>query len=247
MIPSRPSRWFRRWFAGHARGRIARTFASVRVAGLERAREALRAGPTVTVSNHTAWWDPLVILWLTETLLGVESYAMMDARNLRRLPFFGLVGAFGVDLDDPRDGALAMRYAAKLLDRPARTVWVFAQGAERPVTARPLGFRRGAAEVARIAKAPTLPVALRYEFGGEERPTLFIAFGEPIEPTRDVHAGHAAHEGAVTALLDTLDADPRDGAIARYIPVLAVAPGAVGRLAERCLAAMTRGLAGVPR
>ena len=37
------------------------------------------------------------------------------------------------------DGASAMRYAARLLDRPRRLVWIFPQGAERPVTLRPLG------------------------------------------------------------------------------------------------------------
>lgn len=247
MIPSRPWGWFKRWFAGHARKRLARTFASVRVADLSRARAALRDGAVVAVSNHTSWWDPLVILWLTEEVLRADCYAMMDAKNLRRLPFFGLVGAFGVDLDDPRDGALAMRYAARLLDRPGRAVWVFAQGRERPVSARPLGFLRGAAEVSRVAKAPTVPVALRYEFGGEERPTLFVSVGEPIAPSRDVIALRDAHEAAVTALLDALDADLREGSLDRYEAVIASGGSALGPLAERALVAMTRRRAGVPR
>lgn len=247
MIPSRPWGWFKRWFAGHARKRLTESFGAVRIAGLDRARAALERGPVVAVSNHTSWWDPLVILWLTEEVLRADCYAMMDARNLRRLPFFGLVGAFGVELDDPRDGALAMRYAVKLLDRPGRAVWVFAQGRERLVTARPLGFLRGAAEVSRVAKAPSLPVAFRYEFGGEERPTLYVSVGDPIAPSRDVAALRDAQEAAVTALLDALDADLRDGSLDRYEPALSSMPGAFGALAERCLVAMTRRRAGVPR
>ncbi len=246
MIAARKSRWFRRWFAGHAEGRMRATFASVEIAGVAKLRAALDAGPVVVVSNHTAWWDPLVILWLTNHLLRCDSYALMNAANLRRLPFFGLVGALGVDLTDPRDGALAMRHAVKLLGGARRAVWVFAQGDERPISLRPLGFLRGSAEVSRVAKRPAVPFAFRYEFGPDERPTLFIAVGEVIPPSRDVAALRDAHEAAVTALLDRLDADLAARTLDAYVPVMSHAPGAVAQLAERCLAAMTRPFAKVP-
>ena len=247
MIPSKKSRAFTWWFARHARGRIEETFSAARVAGLSHALDALKSGPILAVSNHTSWWDPLVILWLTNHVLDADSYAMMNAANLRRLPFFGLVGAFGIDLDDPRDGALAMRYAVKLLSAPRRAVWVFAQGDERPITLRPLGFLRGAAEVSRVAKAPAVPFAFRYEFGPDERPTLYVAVGPAIAPARDVAALRDAQEAAVTALLDTLDADLRAGTLDAYVPLLRRPVSRAGALAERCLAAMTRGRAGVPR
>lgn len=247
MIPSEKSPRFTRWFAAHARGRIQGTFAEARVSGRAHALAALDRGPVIAVSNHTAWWDPLVILWLTNEVMGADSYAMMNAANLRRLPFFGLVGAFGVDLDDPRDGALAMRYAAKLLSVKRRAVWIFAQGDERPISLRPLGFRRGSAEISRVAKAPTLPVALRYEFRGDERPTLLVAFGEALEPSRDVEALHRAHEAAVTSLLDVIERDLQANALDDYEPLLRAGDSAMGRLAERALAWMTRPLARIPR
>ncbi|MFO0631036.1 MAG: lysophospholipid acyltransferase family protein [Polyangiales bacterium] len=158
VIPARKHRWFTRWFTAQARGRLRRTFSSVRVQGLDALRALTDAEPLVVVSNHTAWWDPLVVLYLQE-LLANETYAMMNAQNLERLPFFALVGAFGVDVANPADGASAMRYAARLLDRPRRLVWIFPQGAERPVTLRPLGFRlaaprsRGSRSAARCPSA----------------------------------------------------------------------------------------------
>ena len=84
----------------------------------------------LVVSNHTAWWDPLVAILLSHRILNTDGFALMDAKNLRRLPCFGRVGAFGVDLDDQRDGARAIRYAAKLLIAKElsrrRLVWIFA-------------------------------------------------------------------------------------------------------------------------
>lgn len=201
MIPADKQRLFNAWFASHARGRIHRSFARVRVRGLDRARALSAGSPLLVISNHTSWWDPLVILHAAHHLLAVDGYALMDAKNLRRLPFFALVGAFGVDLGDAEDGERVIGYAADLLDRPGRLVWIFPQGRERPITERPLAFKRGSAEIARrAAGAVTVPAALRYEHAGTERPDLYLSFGEPV-----AEAGVAAHEDAVAAEMERID------------------------------------------
>jgi 1-acyl-sn-glycerol-3-phosphate acyltransferase len=198
MIPASKQRHFNAWFAAHARGRIEKSFASMRVHGLAHARDLAREAPLLVVSNHTSWWDPLVILHASQHLLGTDGHALMDAQNLRKLPFFALVGAFGVDLGDPSDGAAAIRYAARLLDRPGRLVWVFPQGRERPITERPLAFRAGSAEIARVAKrAITLPAALRYEHASTERPVLYLSFGDRLAAERDPARGRELQERAV--------------------------------------------------
>lgn len=240
MTPARKRAWFRRWFAGHVAGRMRRAFETVRVAGLQHLRDALASGPVVVVSNHVSWWDPMVALVLTERVVPCDSYAMMDERNLRRLPFLGLIGGFGVDLTSASDGAAVIRYAARLLDGPGRAVWVFPQGRERPHTERPLGFRAGSAEVARVAKAATVPLALRYEFMHTERPHLLVDVGEALPHQRDVQAGRERHERHVTEALDRIDTALREGALDRYETVLRAPEPVVGPLAERALAWLTR-------
>ena len=206
MIPPRRSRPFSSFFAWHARKRVARTFESLRVRGLDDARARLARAPLLVVSNHTSWWDPLMAIVVSHQL-GAEAYAMMDARNLRRLPFFAWIGAFGVDLDDPRDGARAIRLAAKLLDRPGKLVWIFAQGEERLVTERPLAFRAGSAEVARLAKhADVIPVGLRYEMGGVERPTAMVSIGPSVPRSHSRDDTRVAQERAVEHELDEIEA-----------------------------------------
>lgn len=248
MIPARKSRFFNAWFAGHARSRIHGAFGAVRVRGLGLARAAAARGPLLIVSNHTSWWDPLVVLHLSEHVLRTDGYALMDAKNLRRLPFFALVGGFGIELDRPSDGAAGMKYAARLLDQPGRLVWVFPQGRERPVSARPLDFRAGSAEIARIARrAEAMPAALRYEFGAEERPHLYVSFGEPLAPTRDVVQGRQEQERAVTRELDrverALGGDAE--ATAEFETIYRTRVSLLGALAERLLARMTRRRAGL--
>lgn len=245
MIPAKRSDWFNAWFSGHARSRIHATFQEVRAFGLAEARALAAEAPLLILSNHTSWWDPLVAIHASTHLLGTEGHAMMDAKNLRRLPFFALVGAFGVDLDKPSDGAAAMRYAARLLDGPRKMVWVYPQGRERPVTERPLGFRPGSAEIARVAKkARILPVGLRYEHGGAEKPSLWMSFGPPLTAERDTTKGRMLQEEAVTAELDRIDraiVAERDGDVQSAFEVLhRIEPSRVAAFMERMLAAMTR-------
>lgn len=239
MIPARPHRLFARFFAHHARSRIRGAFQEVRVHGATEARAVADAAPLLVACNHTAWWDPLVALYLSRYVLEVEPFALMDATNLRRLPFFGRVGAFGVDLGDAADGARGIRYAARLLRAPRTAVWLFPQGDERPIT-EPLVFRPGSAEIARLARGcRVLPVALRYEHGKTERPSLWVSFGESLEPRRDVVAGRSAQEAAVARELARIDATLRSGDASTFATTHAAVPSFFGTLAERILARLT--------
>lgn len=206
MIPAEKRPWFSRWLARHAERRLRRTFAEVHVAGLEVVRDLARTRPVLVVANHTAWWDPMLVLMLSERVLGLDGYALMDATNLRRFRFFALVGAFGVDLGDPRDGARAIRHAARLLDRPGRAVWMFPQGGERPLH-EPLVFRPGAAHIARLAPhAVVVPLGLTYAFGATERPRAWAAFGPPLEPASHPSDAVRAQCDAVTQQLQRIQA-----------------------------------------
>jgi 1-acyl-sn-glycerol-3-phosphate acyltransferase len=231
MIPARTSRPFLWWFGRVAERRIHRQFSALRVRGLERARRALEVAPVLVVSNHTSYWDALLVIQLAVRVLGARTFAMMDAKNLRRLPFFALVGAFGVDRTSALDGARSIRYAAKLLRSPGVIVWIFAQGAERPVSARPLGFHGGTTAVARLAAgAHVLPVALRYEYGEEPGATAWISIGEPTR---------ADHEAAVTSELDVIER-ALAGEDAEFATLFTQREGLGMRAAQAMLALVTR-------
>jgi 1-acyl-sn-glycerol-3-phosphate acyltransferase len=243
VIPANKQPRFARWFAGRCRARLAADFHRVEAHGLGHLRAALAEAPVLLVSNHVSWWDAVLAVTLGHLHLDCDGYAMMDARNVRRLPFFARVGGFGVDRGD--GDAAALEYAAGLLDRPGRMVWVFPQGDERPATLRPLGFRRGAAVVARAApSARVVPLALRYEVGHWPRPCAHLAFGPGRAARDDVEDERAAQEAGVAALLDRLD-DHLCGRAAlpfetlvegRRQPLAAFAEATLARVSRRHLA-----------
>lgn len=241
MIPAAKSPAFNRWFSRHAEQRIRAHFSAVRLAGRHHLADALATGPVLVVSNHCSWWDPLWLLALSNRIVVADAYAMMDAKNLERLPFFAKVGAFGVDRARPDDGARSVRYAARLLDAPGKVLFVFPQGEERASTLRPLGFLGGSAAIARVARrAAVVPMAVRYEHGGEPRPVLYASLGVPLARHEDVEAGRGAQEAAVTAELERIDTLLVRGEGA-FETLWTTPPSVWERWAERALAWWTRG------
>ena len=156
MIPHKKSALFIRWFAKQVEKQIRKTFSAVHIKGLSNLQEAVNDGPVLAVSNHLSWWDPMFIIVIGHRLIRADAYAMMDAKNLKRLPFLGRIGGFGVELDNPRDNKRVLKYTAGLLNEPGRLVWMFPQGEERPSTAPIDDFKRGAALIAAMSGVPNV-------------------------------------------------------------------------------------------
>ena len=159
-----------------------------------------RGPPMLMVVNHSSYWDALMIVWLSERVLRVPGYAWMHLHNLARLPFFRLLGAFGVDGQTPGDIKAALAYVQQRLESGPCALWIFAQGDEKPAARRPLAFAGGSAWIARRSpSAQVIPVALHYGFGPAQKPEVRICFGAPLLADKGTPA---QHEQAVTALLD---------------------------------------------
>lgn len=242
MIPARKSRLLSRWFSGHVAGRIRRTFQRVEIRGLENLERAVVQGSVLVVSNHTSWWDPMFCIYLGNRLVAMDGYAMMHAKNLRKLPFLGRLGGFGVEVGNSSDTRQALRYGADLLSQTGRAVWVFPQGLERPITSPANDFKPGAAMMAKMARQEQIiSVGLRYEFGAGEKPTLLCSIGSPFRFNSNVATGVRRQQEEVTqqlALIDhhILEPDVSDGFRTR----LASPVPRRARWAERALAWLTR-------
>jgi 1-acyl-sn-glycerol-3-phosphate acyltransferase len=115
-------------------------------------------GPKVLVSNHTSYFDVLVLMGA----LGVE-YHFVAKKEVHSMPFIGTflrkLGHFSFDRSDPQARA---RQAAEMQEalRRGESVFVFPEGTfTRQPGVRP--FQLGAFKAAVAAGCPVLPVALR--------------------------------------------------------------------------------------
>lgn len=207
MITARKSGLFEKAFDMYNRSLLQRHFHRIMVRGAGPKTFLHTPVPTILFANHSNWWDGLVAYHLSREVLRVDAYAMMEERQLRRYRFFRRLGAFSVDREHPRSAGASLAYAAGLLDRPGRALWIFPQGVMEPNDRRPLRFFPGLADLARrVGRVCLVPAAFRYEFLMEQRPDCFVSLGEPLMLDRvdDRKSLTGNLERRLTGLLDDL-------------------------------------------
>ena len=186
-----------------------------------------RGGPLVLYLNHSSWWDGYLMYVIHRVVLRgrFDAHLLMEERQLRAYRFFTWSGAFSINRHDPEDSRRAQAYAAGLLrgGRRPRAIFIFPQGRIVPQDRRPLVTYPGIARIVAQAGPVTLcPVALRYEFLGEQWPHAFIRIGpahRPVDPA-DVEGTLAEVTLRLTAACDALRDDVVGGRLEAYRPLL---------------------------
>ncbi|HWQ14047.1 MAG TPA: lysophospholipid acyltransferase family protein, partial [Roseiflexaceae bacterium] len=173
-----------------------------------------------------------------------ESYIMMEERQLRAYRFFTLCGAFSVDPARPREALRSLAYITGLLREQRRALWITPQGRITPNDRRPLTVYPGAAHVALRSGALLWPVALRYEFRGEQQPEAFIRAGPPHRPApgTDPRALTEEIRARLTAAADALRDEVTEERLEGYETLLQGRPG-VNRLFDSFLEVVRWGTA----
>jgi 1-acyl-sn-glycerol-3-phosphate acyltransferase len=195
-------------------------------------------GPLIAYPNHPSWWDGYMCFLLNRLLLceRFEGYLMMEEPELRRYRFFTWAGCFSVDRHDARSAARSVAYISRLLgERRDRSLYIFPQGEITPNDRRPIVAYPGVAHIARRAGSATLwPIALRYEFRGEQRPEAFIRAGPAHRPPAgaDTRALTAEVAARLTAAVDALRDEVAAGQLGDY-EVLLHGRAGVNRLFDR--------------
>ena len=180
--------------------------------------------PILIYANHPSWWDGYMAFLLADEHWRCAGYLMMEEAQLARYGFFRYCGVFSVDRHDPREAIRSVAYAATLLKhQPGRVLWIFPQGEITPNDRRPLATYSGAAHIAkRAASVRCIPMALRFEFLGEQRPEALIRLGPShvVAGDVDVKALHREMDQRLLAEVDQLRDDTINGVTTSYRTIL---------------------------
>lgn len=169
-------------------------------------------GPLILYLNHSSWWDGYMMMVIHRMILRrrFNGYLMMEENQLRAFRFFAWCGAFSINRNNRSDVVRAINYSSYVLrERRNRALYIFPQGKILPNDARPLVVYPGVARIIKAAGNVTLcPIALRYEFRGEQRPEAFIRLGPAHRPVADARTDAQMRDitERLTAGLDALRA-----------------------------------------
>jgi len=212
MLEARKSVWFEKIFAVYNSNLIKRRFNSLQVSGLDFLNEREKNLPLLIYANHSSWWDGLVAFQISREIK-LDSFLMMEEKQLRKLQLFRKLGAFSVVREKPREAIKSIVYASNILQKkPNRAVWIFPQGEILPNDTRPLGFYNGLTKIIeKVGICYAIPVSVRYEFLGEFKPDIFVKIGEPeifnLNGNFFPKKTTAIFEKKLTDTLDTLKAE----------------------------------------
>ncbi len=189
----------------YVRRKLRRSFDGVHVAGIDAVRDLAQRGPVIIAMNHVCWWDPLTIFALDAELHG-DGRCLMDAANLKKLPFFKWIGAIPLDRSSPRASLADMRRAVDELHH-GRTLWIFPQGRQMPAHMRPLHFQAGVHWLAHRAACPVVPLSLSYTYREAPEAAVIARFGRAMSPPTSHRREEwlATLEARIVAGLDQTD------------------------------------------
>jgi 1-acyl-sn-glycerol-3-phosphate acyltransferase len=223
MLEARKSSAFEALFGAYTVRALRGAFHAVHLAGRAHLERRDPRASFLLLGNHSSWWDALLPLFLSRNVFGLDSYAMMEEKQLARFPFFRRIGVFSIKRENPKDVSRSLHYARSLLATPGTALWMYPQGALLPAHTRPLRFQRGVARLAGNTDGVLLiPFALHYAFRHERNPEVFISIGAgiPAAAHADGDAVVQLAEARVTALLDGILADLESGDLRAYETVL---------------------------
>jgi 1-acyl-sn-glycerol-3-phosphate acyltransferase len=175
MLEANKSIWFEKIFAVYNRNLLNRRFNSLQVSGLKLLQNKKEKEPLIIYANHSSWWDGLVAFQISHHT-GLDSYIMMEEKQLKKLPLFRKLGAFSIIRENGREALKSINYATQLLRQDtARTLWIFPQGEIMPNDFRPFRFYNGLARIIlSLEKCSVCSLAIRYEFLSEYKPDIFV-------------------------------------------------------------------------
>jgi 1-acyl-sn-glycerol-3-phosphate acyltransferase len=173
--------------------------------------------PVIWYGNHSAWWDGHVPFALNEEVWRREAYVVVEDTQLSRYQFFRWIGGFSLNRKNARSAVESLSYAARVLtEAPNRSLLIFPQGEILSNDIRPLVFYNGVGHIVknvlkRASAIALVPIAIRYEFIGEQKPEVFASVVDPIicasDEMADAKQITARMQTALTRELDQLRDD----------------------------------------
>ena len=181
-------------------------------------------GPLIVVTNHPSWWDPLVLVMLTERMPPWRTHFAPD-RGAGALPSTRSWNGSGSTASRPGTvrGSLAfLRQSLAILVAPESTLWITAQGEfvdpPRPADPAQAGNRPpGPSPVAR-ARSSRWPSSIRSGTTAAPKP-----WHASVRPSLISSSGRSSPAAWTARIEQALEADPgparRAGPTARCLGI----------------------------
>jgi chlorobactene lauroyltransferase len=207
FIPARESRWFIALFDLYVRNLFRRRFKNI---AIDQHYQPSASSRTIYYLNHTSWWDGLIPLLLNRKLFRQNARAIMEDKQMRKHRFFSRIGAFSVNLDDPRTSMKSLRYAVESMRREQASLFIYPEGRILPYSIKKPVFKQGLSWITgQLQGIDVVPVGIYIHTIRSDKPELHIRIGKPVQadPSLSSDVVTEIYEEKLGELLSTLQRD----------------------------------------
>lgn len=146
---------------------------------------------TIYYLNHTSWWDGLIPLLLNRKLFRQNARAMMEDKQMEKYGLFKRIGAFSVNLENPRSAVRSLRYAVESMKRPNSSLFIYPEGEIVPFSTDKPNFKNGLGWIVnQCPDTDVVPIGIYINTEKFDKPELFMKIGKTIEINGDDSAAN---------------------------------------------------------
>ncbi|MAO78171.1 MAG: hypothetical protein CL671_06135 [Balneola sp.] len=185
FIPAKESRFLIWFFDLYTRWLLRRRFKNIFI---KQDYEPDTDAKTVYYMNHNLWWDGLLPLFLSRNVFHQTARAFMEDKQMRKHRFFSKIGAFSINLSDPRSTLRSLRFAIDSLKKLNSSLYIFPEGEITPVSASKPEFKKGLSWLYQNAdkEIDFVPIAFYFHTFRDSKPELYINIGAAMTIDRSL-------------------------------------------------------------
>lgn len=105
----------------------------------------------------------------------------MEDKQMKKYSFFSKIGAFSIELDNPRSSVTSLRYALKSLKRNKACLFIYPEGKITPASEKLPEFKDGLSWLYKKADGVDfIPVGIYMHSFRSAKPELYISIGNSV-------------------------------------------------------------------
>jgi 1-acyl-sn-glycerol-3-phosphate acyltransferase len=133
--------------------------------------------------NHFSWWDGFFIDYVMRFYTNKKIHILMLEEQLKRYWFFRKLGAYSIDLNNPKKVIESLHYTQQIVNNPKNFVVYYPQGEIRPYDERPLCMKPGLKKVLHgvTQQVMVMPAAFKIQYRNEPKPDVFARFAPSLQ------------------------------------------------------------------
>lgn len=170
----------------------------------------------IITPNHFSWWDGFFIAYYSNKMTSRKIHLLMLEEQLRRYWFFSKIGAYSININNPKSTIESINYTADLLSDKNNFVVYYPQGKIEDYNKRPTSIKEGIIKVVDrvIITTVILPVVFKISYSTYKLPDILVRAGKifTINPGDDFFSRYKENFSETLSELDqySLTGNERD-------------------------------------